>query len=299
MARRPPPSTAGEALCLQVLLQRTPQQTEKHLQLWTGSARSRSSSSPHFRARGGPCSWEVTADLFEEKIKPNDGKCHPKRQSRISHWPTHGVLERRGCGTDGEHRAGPGRRCWAVVPWPQPAGLGSTLVLGCCCCWLACFPPSHQGQFLWMNSCSTRLPGTAHLRTTKASELTPYLSLVQGEFFTAVCQHCNYQHEASSYLPQKPFSPNNKDFSSLFLFFSSLYLSTPSPHPHHDLSEPCLQARSGAQWYITSILAKQSICSMWLRAHSKNAILFRPTVAPHKVFCSHAFLWDDRAYPRL
>lgn len=33
MARRPPPSTAGEALCLQVLLQRIPQQTEKHSQL--------------------------------------------------------------------------------------------------------------------------------------------------------------------------------------------------------------------------------------------------------------------------
>lgn len=103
---------------------------------------------------------------------------------------------------------------WAPL-WCRAAAVG----------WSACFPPSHQRQFLWMSSCSTRLPGTAHLRTTKASELTPYLSLVQGEFFTAMCQHCNYQHEASSYLhnaTEAIFTKQQGHSFPFFVFFLSL-----------------------------------------------------------------------------
>lgn len=93
---------------------------------------------------------------------------------------------------------------------------------------------------------------------------------------------------------QKLFQPQNKEPAFFFP-----YLYTPSSRSHIvTYSNHTQKLDPGAQWYITSILVKQSICSMWLRACFKNAILFRPTVAPHKVFCSHAFLWDDRAYPR-
>lgn len=128
-------------------------------------------------------------------------------------------------------------------------------------------------------------------RKVSASELRPRWNL--GRNFWGRCASPvinQVKHFLTFSTPQELFQPHKKE---LILFFFFLYTPS-SPWPIGTTLESSI---GSAQWYITSILVKQSICSMWLRGCFKNAILFRPTVAPHKVFCSHAFLWDDRAYP--
>lgn len=119
---------------------------QKHSQLWTGSARSRSSSSPHFRAGGGRCSWEVTAHLFEENIKQNDGKRHPETEPHLTDQPTvcwsGGAVGWTGVST-GQGRAG-GEQWYHTTA--SRAGLrfgaGLLLLVG----WHV-FPPSTNGSF--------------------------------------------------------------------------------------------------------------------------------------------------------